>query len=177
MSNIIPRLDWFSFLSLLSVIRSVTIEHLARCWYWISWLDLIIYILWFGLISSILWFGLIGFNLWSELISLISLFDLIILTWLFFSSPPCERWWKTIPITFQRILLVSPRPDMKYMRTVYPNIFGSGHYVNPFWSQLLQSFLLLTNSCVEVVIIYICYTVNVWYWGNGRKGVLLIFWK
>ena len=31
-------------------------------------------------------------------------------------------WWKTLPITFWRILLFRPRPRAKYIRTLYPYI-------------------------------------------------------
>ena len=43
---------------------------------------------------------------------------------MFSPSPPCVRWWKTIPIKFRRILLVSTTPHAKCRRTVYTYIPG-----------------------------------------------------
>ena len=57
--------------------------------------------------------------------------DLTTLTWLFFHSPSRERWWKTPPITFRRISLVSPRHNVKCMRVVYPYIPGNFNYSKP----------------------------------------------
>ena len=48
------------------------------------------------------------------------------LLWLWCSSLHLTRWiwWKTLPRTYRRILLVRPRPHLKYTRTLYSYIPG-----------------------------------------------------
>ena len=70
-----------------------------------------------------------------------SLFLLIIHTSMFFPSPPLERWWKTLPTIWLRILLVRPRLHAKYSKTIYLNIPGSCNYSGLFKVHIL------TNSC------------------------------
>ena len=43
---------------------------------------------------------------------------------------------------------------------VYPYITGSVCYVNPYWAQPLYIYLLLTNSCMEIIIIFVCSVVH-----------------
>ena len=82
------------------------------------------------------------------------------MTWLFFPSPTCGRWENMPPINLRRIWLVRPRPHAKYTREVYLYIPGSGHYVNPSWAQQLWSNLILTTSCVDVIITGIRSVIN-----------------
>ena len=60
-----------------------------------------------------------------------SLFLLINEILMFFPSPPLGIWWNTLPTILQIIWLVSPRPHVKYMKTIYSDISGGFIYSNP----------------------------------------------
>ena len=84
-------IECHNWLSRLSVMPSIMIEHPTMCHDWISWLDLMNTIPWFVFIGYILWFDLIGSILWSDLISLIYWINLIIMT---ITVLPFASQWK-----------------------------------------------------------------------------------
>ena len=103
--------------------------------YYQSWLELINPIAWLDFISSIIRFNLKSSSLWFYWNISSLWYNLITLDQLLFPSTPSVRCWKTLPITFQRIILVIPRPHVKYTRTIYPYITGSFNYSNHGWTR------------------------------------------
>ena len=164
---------WVYFhLSWLNICISNIIENLEI---WHDWIYL------FDLINSVLWSIFISSILWYDLIHLIPRFRLINFTRLFFFFHFFWRWLKTLPITFQVILLVRPRSHMKYMSTIYCYISNGFIYSNLIWTRnggLAQTLIsiILFISCVQVIVIFICSVFQRATVPPFRKNVFLDVW-
>ena len=96
-----------------------------------------------------------------------SLLLLIIYSPVFFPSPLLGIWWKTLPTIFRWILFFSPRPRMKYSRTLYPifpvvlitptcMVLMTGpklvsHYPPSAWRLIKSVYDGIFSSCVQQV--------------------------
>ena len=143
----------------------------------------------FHLLSRLIKFNHMLDYILTKLVSLIDLTELVLLLWLDLISfslvtwinwfwflitysiksfrllcsslhLPCGRWWKTLLITFQIILLVRPRHRAKYTRTLYPYIPGSFNYSDsygiPVGMHRPSVGIKLSYFCVEVIIFCYC---------------------
>ena len=69
-----------------------------------------------------------------------SLLLLMFQTLMFFPSYSLVIWLEITPTILSRKLLVRPRPNVKYLRTIYQNIPGSFNYSSTFTVQLLTNY-------------------------------------
>ena len=141
----------------LSAIPSVVIEHINKCYDWIWWIYLINPIPWFDLISSILWFDLISSILWSNLIQsdLLIWFNYFYLTIIPFTSlcKLVKDASNHIPEEYDWL-----GPDLtQNTKEWYNPIFSVAVLtLTPRVHKPLNSYLLLANYSMEVIIICIC---------------------